>query len=171
MRVFSICPGWKTGTKNCIFFKSGSFGADQVEKAESLGAAKAKKWGAFEWHIAVMSLYGSTPTSGDYRTVVSNSFCGNSPCWTYCRFTIIHLGIIFTTIQQFDSSRNLGSRQTILWLYMIFKNAKHDAPQIVVSANKTATKNCEMSRLMTKPTKWHVRPAKTQISLGIRPVW
>ena len=24
---------------------------------------------------------------------------------------------------------------------------------------------------MTKPTKWHVHPAKTQISLGIRPVW
>ena len=28
-----------------------------------------------------------------------------------------------------------------------------------------------MSRNMTKPTKWHVHPAKTQISLGIRPVW
>ena len=28
-----------------------------------------------------------------------------------------------------------------------------------------------LSRFMTKPTKWHVRPAKTQISLGIRPVW
>ena len=27
-----------------------------------------------------------------------------------------------------------------------------------------------MSRLMTKPTKW-LRPAKTQICLGIRPVW
>ena len=27
-----------------------------------------------------------------------------------------------------------------------------------------------MSHLVTKPTKWHVRPAKTQISLGIRPV-
>ena len=27
-----------------------------------------------------------------------------------------------------------------------------------------------LSRLMTKPTKWHVRPAKTQISLGIHPV-
>ena len=27
-----------------------------------------------------------------------------------------------------------------------------------------------LSRLMTKPTKWHVRPAQTQISLGIRPV-
>ena len=24
---------------------------------------------------------------------------------------------------------------------------------------------------MTKPIKWHVRPAKTQISLGIRLVW
>ena len=29
----------------------------------------------------------------------------------------------------------------------------------------------QMSHHMTKPTKWHVRPAKTQISLGIRPVW
>ena len=28
-----------------------------------------------------------------------------------------------------------------------------------------------MSCDMTKSTKWHVRPAKTQISLGIRPVW
>ena len=28
-----------------------------------------------------------------------------------------------------------------------------------------------LSRLMTKQTKWHVRPAKPQISLGIRPVW
>ena len=28
-----------------------------------------------------------------------------------------------------------------------------------------------MSHLMTKPTKWHVRTTKTQISLGIRPVW
>ena len=29
----------------------------------------------------------------------------------------------------------------------------------------------KMSHLMTKLTKWHVRPAKTQISLGIHPVW
>ena len=28
-----------------------------------------------------------------------------------------------------------------------------------------------LSQRMTKPTKLHVRPAKTQISLGIRPVW
>ena len=29
----------------------------------------------------------------------------------------------------------------------------------------------QMSRSRTKPTKWPVRPAKTQISLGICPVW
>ena len=29
----------------------------------------------------------------------------------------------------------------------------------------------QMSRQTTKPTKLHVRPAKTQISLGIRPAW
>ena len=28
-----------------------------------------------------------------------------------------------------------------------------------------------MSLCMTKPTKWHARPAKIQISLSIRPVW
>ena len=28
-----------------------------------------------------------------------------------------------------------------------------------------------MSRLTTKPTKWHVCPVKTQISLGIHPIW
>ena len=31
--------------------------------------------------------------------------------------------------------------------------------------------SCKMSHLMTKQTKWPVRPVKTQISLGIRPVW
>ena len=29
----------------------------------------------------------------------------------------------------------------------------------------------DMSQRTTKPTNWHVRPAKTQISLGICPVW
>ena len=29
----------------------------------------------------------------------------------------------------------------------------------------------DLSRSTSKPTKWPVRPAKTQISLGIRPVW
>ena len=32
-------------------------------------------------------------------------------------------------------------------------------------------KKTKMSQRMPKPTKWHVHPAKTQISLGIRPGW
>ena len=35
----------------------------------------------------------------------------------------------------------------------------------------TGTSVQYMSRLMTKPSNWYVRPPKTQISLGIRPVW
>ena len=31
-------------------------------------------------------------------------------------------------------------------------------------------KKHKLSRLMTKPTKWYVRPGKSQISLGIHPV-
>ena len=34
-RVFSIYPGRKSRTKNCIFLKKGSFGAAQVENVES----------------------------------------------------------------------------------------------------------------------------------------
>ena len=35
-----------------------------------------------------------------------------------------------------------------------------------IYSNKTKT---DLSHLMTNPTKWHVHPVKTQISLGIRP--
>ena len=38
--------------------------------------------------------------------------------------------------------------------------------------NKCTIKySTQMSRLVTRPRKWAFRPAKTQISLGIRPVW
>ena len=41
------------------------------------------------------------------------------------------------------------------------------------SGNETAISKtfCNLSRSTTKSRKWPVRPAKTQISLGIRPVW
>ena len=35
----------------------------------------------------------------------------------------------------------------------------------------STTSHLNLSRLMTKPIKWSVRPAKNQISLVIRPVW
>ena len=36
---------------------------------------------------------------------------------------------------------------------------------------KTTLFNLNLNRPVTKPTKWPLHPAKTQISLGIRPVW
>ena len=41
-----------------------------------------------------------------------------------------------------------------------------------VNNNSVMSSYCQqMSHLTTKPTKWHVHQAKTQISLGICPVW
>ena len=39
------------------------------------------------------------------------------------------------------------------------------------SKKVNAFQNMRKSHIITKPTKWSVRPAKTQIRLGIRPVW
>ena len=44
-------------------------------------------------------------------------------------------------------------------------------PTLTCSTMVIRLKESKMSRLVTKPTKWHVRQAKTQISLGISPVW
>ena len=50
----------------------------------------------------------------------------------------------------------------------------------MITENEVSILPCDMyfnsnffyfSHLMTKPTKWPVHPAKTQISLGVRPVW
>ena len=45
--------------------------------------------------------------------------------------------------------------------------------RIIVAMFQESGCSCQhyLSRLTTKPTKWPVHPAKTQISLGTRPVW
>ena len=52
-------------------------------------------------------------------------------------------------------------------LYAVISQVRQTTP---LSAFFPSRKN-HLSRLMTKPSKWHVRPEKTRISLGIRPVW
>ena len=79
-----------------------------------------------------------------------------------------------------DAQADLSLR----WAHMLFCWFCHDAAQMfyqcspsyfcsMLNLKATLPKNLwkKMSHLMTKLTKWHVRPAKTQISLGIRPVW
>ena len=43
--------------------------------------------------------------------------------------------------------------------------------KVSVCLNITFACKTEMRHIVTKPTRWHVGPAKTQISLGIRTVW
>ena len=52
-------------------------------------------------------------------------------------------------------------------LIMTYVNNK----DIYISLYSWFLKLMHLSCLMTKPTKWRVHPAKTQISLGICPVW
>ena len=63
---------------------------------------------------------------------------------TYCLLAKAHYQATNETLQHYTNDMN-----TSYWPY-----SKH-----------------KMSLILTKPTKWHVRSAKTQISLGIRPVW
>ena len=50
-------------------------------------------------------------------------------------------------------------------------NFKHTCKNKCLINHWSPNANLKLSCLMTKPTKWHVHPAKTQISLGIHPVW
>ena len=51
------------------------------------------------------------------------------------------------------------------------KKKKKKSALYVWNTNEIQRLPDNMSRSMTKPIKWHVRPVKTQISLCIRPVW
>ena len=46
-----------------------------------------------------------------------------------------------------------------------------DSIKFLILPMPANSRGTQMSFSMTKPTKWNVWPAKTQISLGIRPVW
>ena len=60
--------------------------------------------------------------------------------------------------------RNYFTSRVIVWLC-------DNLETICMTRKPRASMRIYMSHLMTKPTKWHVRPAKTQISLGTHPVW
>ena len=61
-----------------------------------------------------------------------------------------------------DKNANPKQTHMLLSLLNVFQSAELFHLLVVIR---------QMSCLMTKPAKWYVRPAKTQISLGIRQVW
>ena len=73
-----------------------------------------------------------------------------------------------------EDSNHTGQMPRLIWVFA--GRAGHFVGFVMLRLNclvagRSPSKEDQLSRLMTKPTKWHVRPAKTQISLGIRPVW
>ena len=64
-------------------------------------------------------------------------------------------------------SRNRQDNKTYINAYY-----EQQRSRVCVSGKFTIPiQSWQMSQGMTKPTKWHVRPAKTEISLGIHPIW
>ena len=69
----------------------------------------------------------------------------------------------------------------LTWLQTPEDRFSHDKALIIPTSSKRdglPNSSCSSfcttiykSRLRTKPTKWHVHPVKTQISLGLHPVW
>ena len=57
------------------------------------------------------------------------------------------------------------------WNYNITLNAGYNVKALKVLWYFYIFSWWDMTQCMTKPTKWHVRPAKTRISQGICPVW
>ena len=54
-------------------------------------------------------------------------------------------------------------------LFIVFQIIQESLVSICAIEENNSVSN--MSRIVTKPVKWHVRPVKTQIGLGIRQVW
>ena len=98
--------------------------------------------------------------------------CGYSPVYTFQTRPSLHFaGLVEQTWRYFwQSTFYFWSRFNACFgdkIYMF--DCLHLCFCQIYTKNLNAI--LKMSSLMTKPTKWLVRPAKTQISLGIRPVW
>ena len=69
-------------------------------------------------------------------------------------------------------NRNLSHRQTAkAQVSLHICTASSQPLPLAQTMYRTTVSFTHMSSLTTKPTKWHVRPAKTQTSLGICQVW
>ena len=87
----------------------------------------------------------------------------------FCWLLIFGLKILLVTS---DYSHVKSIRITDFEAKLLLITDSHSGPEILLTTDfgGTPLRPAYTSRLMTKPTKWHVRPGG-QISLGIRPVW
>ena len=72
--------------------------------------------------------------------------------------------------------KKTGTDNAIFWPEWTAAHVRlKDSDKILVTRLKCGTVSYDVTQVWAaawaKPTKWHVRPSKTQISLDIRPVW
>ena len=111
---------------------------------------------------------------------------GGCPVWSFVGRTCHFLGFVTRRLKMGLHKKKLGSLATH-WVHSEDSDQTGRMPRLIwVFTGRTCQyvgfvmrrlicfsefTYQDLSCVMTKPTKWHVRPAKTQISLGIRPVW
>ena len=104
-------------------------------------------------------LYLNTHTGP--RQQVKTSMC---VCWGGGRGLLheLYLALCVCTIMQFSVYR---------YILLCVCVCVHNDMQFCVYRYILLLEKLKLSQSKTKPTKWPMHPAKTQISLGIRPVW
>ena len=94
--------------------------------------------------------------------------------WNSCNFHIDLMSFYYKFCDNYNYGQSLTKPTQTIYSYCILhmfgvlvsgKGNSNEYPQCIICFHT------EMSRDMTKTNKVTVRPAKTQISLGIRPVW
>ena len=98
-----------------------------------------------------------------------------------CSCAVVKLHIFPTCFQCTQlrvSADKIEQRVSDWWQHRVHHMHHPVGGDIVNFSDLLAVGSCDLrhetrnlSHLMTKSTKWCVRPAKTQISMGIRPVW
>ena len=87
-----------------------------------------------------------------------------------CQFAVINFRISLTCLISYNNVKiKIFAEINFFRKYLPLEYCKN---KLLAKLNRfTALLRFYMSHSITKPTKWHVCPAKTRISLGIRPVW
>ena len=111
--------------------------------------------------------YDMTKPTKSVRPAKTQISLGIRPVWSESSLSAWRkLGYLATHWAHSEDSDQTGRIPRLIWVF-----AGRIVTLLVLSYRGSHSFEWHLSRSTTKPTKWHVRPAKTQFSLGICPVW
>ena len=152
--------------------------ADSAASRDSLSSQNAT-WGIvffssfYWWHIEYKGWMCERLLNLQEIYVSGQNICivvyGNSVGTITPYVSIIMAACFSYLFLSLDTHNDFISGYTETHQLAVILNGK----QTITYKSSVRSQNIEehLSRIVTKPIKWHVRPAKTQISLGIRPFW